>query len=312
MSKKEDARYVFSTTETLVQPLNADLTQPDTGGTYGQLGGVGPFDFSGEAVPTAIPLNYKSGTAANASVNVNLSGASSISAVTVDELFAAINTAAPTDLTASKDGTTNRLKIVHDTPASIDFLQLWGPIATIGLIGQGIGTRIAYLDTQKSLSETPVLKEEEQFTSTDSNGIDVEVLSDGYRKGNSGTLTDAADDWYLKAVIDGGTYDETNDTYEVGTSLTAKKYFRIISISARYKVGTNKEADLVDYMKTEIFSCKGSSGERNKERGFVDTVYNWSATSPKDGSGNPLPDTKDTVLSISDYATANFSALDSF
>lgn len=309
MSKKENARYVFSTTETLVQPLNADLTQPNTDS---QIGGIGPFDFSGEPIATAIPLNYKNGTAANASVNVDLSLVVDISAVTVAELFAAINTAAPTDLTASKDVATDRLKIEHDTPSSIDYLQLWGPIATIGGIGQGIGTRIAYLNTQKSLSEAPVLKEQEEFGSTDSNGIDTEVQSDGYRKGNSGVLTDAADDWYLKSVVDGGTYDETNETYDVGTSLTQKRYFRIISISARYKVGTNKEADLVDYMKTEVFSCKGASGDRTKERGFVDTVYNWSATSPKDGNGAPLPDTKDTVMSISEYLAANFAGLDSF
>ena len=309
MSKKANAKYVFSTIETLVQPLNADLSQPDPDG---QLGGVGPFDFSGEAVATAIPLNYKSGDGANASVNVDLSAASSISAVTVAELFAAINTAAPTDLTASADVTTGRIKIAHDTPSSIAYLQLWGPIATIGGFGQGIGTRVAYLDTQKSLSETPVQKDEETFTTTDSNGVDTEVISDGYRKGNSGTLTDAADDRYLKSIIDGGTYDETLDKYSVPTSLSDKRYFRITSVSARYKVGTNKEADLYDYMVTDIYSCKGSIGDRSKERGFVDTVYNWSATSPKDSSGSPTADTVDSVLTISEYEAINFVGMDSF
>jgi hypothetical protein len=308
MSTKENAKYLFSTTETFVQPLNADLTQALP---TNHIGGVGPFDFSGVAAIAAVPFKSKIDGGATESITIDLSGAASQSAVTVAELFAAINTATPTDLTASAEAVTGRLKIVYSGAGTPSYLQIWGESAELGLIGQGIGTRIAYSDTMKSVALSPIQKDEETFTTTDSNGFDTEVLSDGYRKGVSGTLTDAADDWYLCSVIDGGTYDETAGTYSVGTSLTSKRYFNITSVSARYAVGTNKEADLVDYIKTVIYSAKGSASDQTIERGFVDPVFNFTATSPKT-SGSPTSDTVKTEMTIAEYATAAFSTLDSF
>jgi len=153
----------------------------------------------------------------------------------------------------------------------------------------------------QSFTDTPNLKDEETFTTTDAKGVDTEVISDGYRKGTAGVLTDTAMDYLLRSFVEGGVYDETALTYSAPTSNSSKIYFKIELYSGRYEVGTNKIGDLVGYVKTEIFSCKGTFGDRTKERGFVNAVYNYTATSPRDSSGNLTSDTVETELTVSEY-----------
>jgi len=298
MSKKEDARYDFSLCDVLITPLNDDLTQPTTTNI---IGGVGPFDFSGVADDTQVPFISKIDTTAAETVLVDVSGAADTSAVTVAELFAAINLATPTDLTASAEAVTGRLKIAYSGAGSPSRVQVYGEAATLGMIGQGKGVRIVYSNTMQSFSDTPNLKDEETFTTTDAKGVDTEVISDGYRKGTGGTLTDTAMDYLLRSIVEGGVYDETAETYSAPTSMTDKIYFKIELYSGQYEVGTNKVGDLVGYIKTEIFSCKGTFGDRTRERGFVNSVYNYTATSPRDSSGNLTADSVETKLTVSEY-----------
>lgn len=294
MSKSDVARYDFALTEVLITPLNDDLTQPKKENI---IGGVGPFNFSGVAAPATVPFISKIDSGAAETVQVDISGASNQAAVTVAELFAAINLASPTDIIASAEAVTGRLKLVFSSGSVV---QVYGEAATLGLIGQGKGVRIVYSDTMQSISDTPNLKDEETFTTTDANGIDTEIISDGYRKGTGGVLTDTAMDYLLRAIVEGGVYDETALAYTVPTSLNDKIYFRIEMYSGRYAVGTNKVGDLVGYVKTEIFSCKGSFGDRTKERGFVNAVYNYTATSDRSG-GSITPDSKETQLTVAQY-----------
>ena len=298
MSLKENAKYDFSMCFVRVTPLNDDLTQPVAANI---IGGVGPFDFSGVAVPATVPFISKIDAGAEETVQVDISGAVDQAAVTVAELFAAINVAAPTDVTASAEAVTGRLKLVF---ASGTDVQAYGEAATLGEIGQGKGVRIISSNTMQSFADNPNLKDEETFTTTDAKGIDTEVLSDGYRKGVAGSLSDTAIDYLLRMIIEGGTYDETNLIYSVPTSLTKKVYFKIEVFSAQYLVGTNKEADLVGYIQEIIYSAKGSFSDRTKERGFVNAVYNYSATSPKI-AGVISSDTDEIELSIAAFDALN-------
>jgi hypothetical protein len=306
MSTLANAKYQFGLKEVLILPLNADFTTPSTTNI---IGGIGPFDFSGEAVPTAIPFKSKIDSGAIETVNVDLSGASSISAVTVAELFAAINLAAPTDLTASAEAVTGRLKIAYSGAGSPTYVQVWGPAAEIGEIGQGKGVRFAYSNTMLNMTDTPTLKEQELITVTDANGIDTEIQTDGYRKGVSGSFGDtAAIDWYMRSIVEGGTYDETALYYEVPTVNDAGLYFMMIVINAIYGTGTSKERDLTGYVRQEIYSAKGTFGDRTKERGWVNAVYNYTATSPKD-SGVVTADSKEFQMTTAEYQAADYIGL---
>jgi len=103
MALKDNAKYDFSVRDLLFTPLNDDLTQPETDN---QIGGVGPFDYSGNTTPD---MKFKIDTGAIETKSIVLTGAADTAAVTVAELFAAINLAAPTDITASAEAVTGRI-----------------------------------------------------------------------------------------------------------------------------------------------------------------------------------------------------------
>ena len=289
-----DAKYDFSVCFVRITPLNDDLTQPEPSNI---IGGVGPFDYSGEASAAAIPFKSKIDTGAVETVNIDLSLVSDISAVTVSELVSAINTAAPTDLTASAEAVTGRLKIAYSGTGSPSIVQVYGPAATIADIGQGKGVRVVSIDTMQSISDAPIVKDEETFTTTNANGVDTEVISDGYRKGISGSLTDTARSWLARSIIEGGNYEEESLIYTPPTSATRKIYFKLEIFNAIYDVGTQKEANRVGYVQQEIYSCKGTFGDRTRERGFTNWVYNYTATV----DSNIGADSKETELTVAQY-----------
>lgn len=301
MSVRSSANFSFGLVFARFMPLNDDLTIPSI---TRMLGGAGPFDFSGEADTSAVPLIIKMDASAAETVLVDVStGVGSVdeSAVTVDELYAAINSAAPTDITASKDSTTNRIKLAYSGSDSISYIQVYGACATISLFGQGLGLKFVKSDTLKSIGDSPIQKDEETFTTTDGNGLDTEVITDGYRKGFTATVVDSAEDWELLALIEGGTYDSTAGTYEEPTSEDDKIYFYVESFYTKYAEGTNKEADLVGYVKKFYRTCKGTVGDKTHERGFADGNYTVTGTSYKDESSNLYGDTQLTSLSITAY-----------
>lgn len=306
MAKKENAKYEFSLSDVLITPLNDDLSQPSPTNI---IGGVGPFDFSDAPVPASVPLITKIDTTAPETVNVNLSAVGDIEAVTVAELVTAINLASPTDITASAQAVTGRLKFAYDGAGTPARVQVYGLLATTALIGQGKGIKIVYSDTMQSMSLSPVSKDEETFTVTDALGTDTEVMSDGYRKGCSGSIVDTARDWELKSVVEGGTYDATAITYDAPTSTTRKTYFNIEAYSKLYNVGTQKEADLVGYIKETVFSAKGTFGDKNKAREFATNTYNFTATSWRDANAVLKGDVKEAQLSVSAYEALNLAGL---
>ena len=109
MSLINNAKYHFGFEFLRIMAANPDLTPPSPSRI---VGGIGPFDYSGAAVPAAVDLFIKIDGALDSVVAIDLSGVGAIGAVTVAELFAAINTAAYTNITASQEAGTTRLLIV--------------------------------------------------------------------------------------------------------------------------------------------------------------------------------------------------------
>lgn len=273
-----------------VIPYNDDNTIPlptavNEFGRGALIGGAGPFDFSGVESDGSIVIYAKVDNGDTETKHVDLSGAADISAVTVSELEAALTAASITgatfDTTEAPDPNVGRIKC---TFASGSYWQLWGECAEIAMFGQGLGVKYAVADTEKSLTDDPINKDEQTFTTTDANNIDTEVLTDGYRKGWSGVLTDSADDLWLRCIIEGGTLD-ANGVYLTPTSASTKKYFLIEAFYKKFGAGLNKEADFKGYVKKTFNSCKGAMGSRTHEAGFSDVIYNITGTSYKDENG---------------------------
>lgn len=298
MSLRDTARYAFGLVFARFMPLNDDLTIPLPTRI---IGDIGTFDFSDVDNIAAVELVTKIDNSTAETVYVDLSGAVDASAVTMTELVNAINAAAPTDITASEDTATGRIKLEYDGSETVTYLQVYGDLPEVIMIGQGLGCKFITTDTLQSLGESPIMKDEETVTTTDANGLDTEIISDGYRKGVNITIVDTAEDWALLELIEGGVYDEDSGTYEVPTSEDDKIYFYVEAYYTRYTKGINKEADLVSYVQKLIRSAKGTVGDKSNERDWMDGNYNITATSYKDENEVLYGDTKLTELTIEEY-----------
>jgi hypothetical protein len=301
LKNASNTRYGFGLVFTRLMPLNDDMSFPTSSNI---VGGAGPFDFSGYLAPAAIPLSVKIDGDDAVSLTIDLSGAVDISAVTPAELAAALDvefTAESLDLDASVDAN-GRVKIATTltTDAPI-WVQIYGPAANTAKFGQGFGMRFVKSDTLRTLTSTPVMKEEETFTTTDADGVDTEVMTDGYRKGASHTFVDTAEDWDLVSLIEGGTIDE-DGVYEAPTSETEKTYFFMELFYKQYRKGTNKQGDIVGYRGELYRSCKGMVGDRVHEQGFMDGNFTVTGTAYKDpATGAQLPDFRNTPYTVEEF-----------
>lgn len=299
---KEDARYGFGLKFARFMALNDDKTIPRVDR---MVAGAGPFDFSGVTDISDVVATVKIDNGLEVDLSIDLSGASLQSAVTAAEYAAALNVAllaASIDLEATVSGATGRVELQTTLTSDLpEIVQFYGEGAKLAKFGQGFGLKFVKSDTLKSLGDTPTQKDQEEFTTTDANGLDTEILTDGYRKGFSASIVDAAEDFELLALIEGGTYDPVTGIYEVPTSSTRKVYFCCEAFYAQYAQGTNKEADLVGYVGKLFRTCKGTPGDKTHERGFADGNYTITGTSYKDEDGVVHGDTKITKYSIEDY-----------
>jgi hypothetical protein len=291
MALKEDGYVDYGLPYILVTPRNDDQTEALPGNI---IGGAGPFDFTGAATIAAVPLIAKIDNAAIETVLVDLSGAAVVddTAVTVAELVTAIGLAPLTGIVASSEAVTGRLKFVA---ASGTRVQVYGELAEIARIGQGLGVKIVTSNTGKSFSTTPIVKDEETFTNTTAAGVDIEIITDGYRKGVSGSFIDTVNDFFLRRMFEGGSINATSGQYDVPTSLSTKIYFKIEIFYPQYLVTTQKEAEITRYMLETIYSAKGAYADMTHERGIAEANYTYTATAPvlagvvtKDSSFLPL------------------------
>lgn len=299
MAVRTDARYTFGILWVRFMALNDDLTIPTPDRI---MGGAGPFDYSGAAVPGAVPMSVKIDNGAVETINVNVAAAAAdISAVTVAELVIAITAAAFTDITASADVGTGRLLIEYSGTETVNVLQVYGLCATLARIGQGFGCEFIRSNTVRELNVTPVRKDEERITTTDAQGKDTEVVTDGYRKGCTIAVIDTADDVELLALIEGGDIDATTGEYSDPTAESEKLYFYIEAFYGMYSEGENKEADMVAVQRRFYRSCKGFEGDNGHSRGWTDGNYNVTCTSYKDENEDIFGASTRKELSIEDW-----------
>jgi hypothetical protein len=315
MGLRASTPFLFGPTRTKIWPLNADLSTPVpvVQGSPADIiatGGVGPFDFSGEANTAAVPLTVKIDAAAAETQTIDVStGVGSVdeSAVTATELAAAIeaaNAAAGFVGVTATVAASGRIQIAIDVVGTSRYLMVYGAAAKIALFGQGLGLQPILLDTQESVSQSPTVVAAESISTQDTNGLITEVLTDPYRNGSTGTLTDTAFDLALKAMLEGGTLASDGDFYEAPNSESTLIYFAIEIVQPYFSRGTNKESDLVGYVLKRILTCYASPADEAGDRSFQSQGYNYTATEYKDPSGNLYGDTV-----IEKFTKAEYEAL---
>jgi hypothetical protein len=308
MSFRDNAKYVYGLPFVRIMPLNDNYSIPTP---LRMLGDIGPFDFSEEANPAAIPLTTKIDNNAAETVTIDLSGVVDIENVTVDELVDAINAANPTDITASEDVTTGRILLAYDASDVVRYVQVYNRVAIIARFGQGFGLRFRRCDTFRSLGETPVAKDEERIVTTDAEGRDTAVITDGYRQGVDIGAVDTANDWDLRSVFEGGHYNNGEDgnpiQYDVPTSEDKKCYFYLEAFFKVYTRGENEVGALVGYIHMLVRSCKATVGDKTHEAGFSDDNFTIKGVSYKDENNILYADT-----TYYELTKEEFKALDVF
>jgi len=301
MSLRTSAEYMAFIKFLRILPLNDDKTIPTVSRI---IGGAGPFDFSAAYDTSAVEFTFKQdGTAETVEVDVS-TGVGSVDeeAVTVAELVIAINDASPTNITASSDTSTSRLKIALTAPGSVSYLQVYGEGPEIAMIGQGYGVKFIKSNTIQSMSLSPNYKESEELNIQDSNGKETTIMTDSYKKGFSATLVDTAYDPELLAIIEGGTWNSTTEIYTDPDSESEKAYFMYEAFYAKYSKGENKEGDLVGYYKEVGRTLSGQTGEEPHDRNINPVNYSLVATNYKDEDGTIYPAKYREELSITEYA----------
>lgn len=304
---RTDGRYGFGLEAVRVQPLNDDLTIPTP---IRIIGGAGPFDFSGVTDISAVDITVKLDNADAEALTVDLSGAADDSAVTVAELVAALDTtftAAALELDASLSVVNDSRLMIEstDTATTPDYVQIYDECAEIAMLGQGLGAKFVKLDTGQSLAITPVRKDSEQITITDAQGQDTEINTDDYLKGFTMVLTDTAQDWVLRALIEGGTLNAAETSFEFPTSASARIYFFAEVFYAEYTSGEHLESDLIGYVKILFRTMRGSLSDRSLERAWAPWVYNIVGTTYTDEDSVLWGAINEAKLTVTAYAALN-------
>ena len=299
MSLRKNARYAFGLKYLRVRPLNDDLSQPAADNL---IGGAGPFDYSGVDSVSAAVLYVKADNGDEVKLTVNVDDkASDNEAVTVDELVTAISdaltTASLTDITASKDSETKRIKLAH---ATADEFQVWGEVAEIARFGQGHGMKILTSNTMRTFSDTPVRKDGEGITTTDAWGLDTEVMTDGYYKGFTASLVDTAEDWELLALLEGTPLDKDGNLSSPVFG-TKRPFVMIEAFYDAYASGQHYEGQVVGHRKVVCYHCKGMGGEKVRERAFSDDPYTIEGITWVDETGEMQPAWKRFKISLEDF-----------
>lgn len=313
MALKTSAEYGFGFKFARFMPLNDDKTIPTATRI---IGGGGPFDFSGVTNIAAVELIVKIDSAAAVSTTINLSGASSQSAVTVDELVSALDTAftgESLELDASKSSADDdRLKIASTNTASTPtWIQIYGEAARIAQLGMGFGLKWIKSNTNASLQITPTIKGGDTIEQTDAEGADNSILTDDYVSGFTAVYTDNAQDWEMRRLIMGGAAaaDGDDDEFDWPTSSTEKVYFFGEAYYARYTEGDHLEDDIAGYVKLLLRKMTGQAQARTLERNWSPWAFDLKGTTYEDENSTLYGALHEYKLTVVAYEALSLSSV---
>lgn len=309
MSLRNDADFVTGVVMSKISPKNTDGSTPlpYPGKTeVVAFSGLGPFDFSGASVITAVPLTIKINDASETKV-VDVDAASAaIGAVTVAELMTAITTAAFTGVTAIIDARGYGEILNGAGDAETDYLQVFGECAILGEFGYGYGLEFIKLDTQKSFPFTPTNVDDETIETVDSNGLKTKVITPGYRDGLTASLVDSAVDNKLRALLTGGSWDDVKKEFVAPLDDAVRPLLSIETLSKKFLKATNQKGDYIGTKLTRAYnmsSKEDSSG--TGDNNFQDMTYSFT--------GTPYTDPETSVRygdsMTKDYTVAQYNAL---
>ena len=245
---------------------------------------------------------------------VDFSAAVSKTAVTVQEMVDAINAAGFTDITASVDTATSRLLIAYSGAGTCNFLQVFsvdthpnfaaeldfGQGQTFG--GEGAIYYEAF-DNTRTLNLPKNIKDAEEIENEAGDGTYIGVTVPAIVKGYDPVITIKDDDYEIKQLIQGGTWDPDDSSYIPPlTSETRKPIFNIIFFSPKYGKGTHLREDEDGYLRKDIFNMTGYEADVTYETKTLQEIsYNCYAREYDNENEVTQPYYKDWTLTPDEF-----------
>jgi hypothetical protein len=293
-----------------IQGFRAMRNNPDgTTPTPSRLiGFLGTCDLTAIGTDEVGSMTIKIDGGAEETKDVDFSGASSLAAVTVAEAFAALNTAAFTDMTWSADSTTGRLKGVC---ASGTYVQIYGDLAPLLDFGYGIahggqGTKFvkAFTDTV-SIGLPKNLKAREEIETESGDGTLSTMIIEAIMKGVNPAIVMNKKDYDLIELIQGGTYDRTLNTYDPpNASVTTHPTFWLDVFSPIYTAGTKLRENKAGYERVVLRNCSGVESDLSHEtKAWATYGFDVTAADYEDESGNVSSAFQESTPTIAQFTT---------
>jgi hypothetical protein len=274
------------------------------------VGGIGPFDFSDAVDPAAVTIQIKTDNGSWINDTIDLDDeAITITAVTVAQLFAAINASSVTNLTASSEAGTGRIKLALTTPGSAKYLQVRGEVAKFAGFGYGYTTEFRKVDTLASVAQADVNHDSERLEWVDGDGDVSAIVTKSYKTGKTLTLTDNADDRYIQAFSEGGEFVDdgyTETGYHEPLPGAIKPSLTLEWFAEVYASDDNNQGDVIGYNFYKANAIKHTAtGDNAGDRSAHQFVYTYSGVPYRD----PLTGDKDATAIKQFLTVAEYLAL---
>ena len=253
-------RFPFSVNQALFRRNNPDGSRV----TISRIMGFDTtIDVSGLGASQEVTIKIDDG--AEETNTVSLAAVVTDTAATVAELVTAFTTAAFTDMTFSADAGTGRFLAVYSGAGDPRYVQIYDDgsdtlVVTMD-IGQGFGGKILVKDNLLSASHTANLKDKEEIETEDGNGSITSVEFPAELKGLDPTVSLQTDDPELKAMLIGGSYDSTTETYSYPSQNAEPPLVQLEVFQQMYEEGVNKRRDFTRVKRTEYFSGTASPAD---------------------------------------------------
>jgi hypothetical protein len=281
--------------------LNNDGTIPTPART---IAGLGPFDIGTALGGTTGDLTIKKDGVIETKT-VAFLGAADINAVTVDEAVTALTTAAFTGMTFSKevgDVGKDRLKAV--SAGGETYIQIYNEVALVLEFGQGLGLKfVKAFDETVSVQNSKNVKDFEEVESEAGDGTLKSVIVDAKLKGVNPVLTFNSENYPMKELIEGGTWDSVNFTYDPPTSDQDElPGFFMETYQYKYAEGINQRSDQKSVKKRLYRNCRGLEGDTtDAAKVWTEIIFNLRVTEYFDATGARFAPYQDSELTNEEY-----------
>lgn len=276
------------------------------------LGFANTVDLSVYSLTADLTVKIDSG--AEDTQTIDWTAAVDPTAVTVAEFVTAFNAAGFTDVTASQDSITGRLLIAYTGSGSPNFLQLYDS-TDIGFaadldIGQGRkygGSGAKYIiafDNTVGVGLPLNVKDKEEIETEAGDGTYTSIIIEALTKGLNPVITFNDDDFRIKQLVQGGTYDDIDNSYEDPiTEQTNKPIFTMEVYHDIYNKGSGQpREDNAGVKRIILYSCTGN--EADIELGtktIPNYAFNLTSGEWQDETGAKRPFRRQQNLSIEDF-----------